>query len=515
MEIRVQAGDIAGIAADGIVVNLFEGVREPEGAAGAVDRALGGHLRELAAAGVLTGKFGEAQVIFTLGKIPAARVCVVGLGKPENLTLDRLRHASANGLHALQKSRAKNMAIVIGAEDGEAAGDSGGAGGVDAVAVAQAVAEGLVLGAWRFDKYFGADKGEGEIESVTVVGQTAENMPSVEEAVRRGRIIAEGTNLARDLSNEPGNGLTPTRLSQIAAEVSNRYGLEYSALDREQARVRGMGAFLGVAQGSDEPPFIIVMRYWGAGREAAPGLGIIGKGITFDSGGISLKPADKMGAMKGDMSGGAAVIGAMQAIAQLKPRLNVTGIVPATENLPSGKALKPGDIVRASNGKTVEIISTDAEGRLVLADALVYATQELKLSPVVDAATLTGSITRALGNVRAGLFSNDRALEDTLARLSEETGEKMWPMPMDDEYREQIRSDWADIKNSGGLLGGSITAAWFIRNFVGRTPWAHIDIAGTAQTGDGKERGYINKFGTGVPSRTFVRLAMELANKQP
>jgi leucyl aminopeptidase len=276
-----------------------------------------------------------------------------------------------------------------------------------------------------------------------------------------------------------------------------------------------MGAFLGVAQGSDQPPAMIVMRYWGAGKNAAPGLGLVGKGITFDSGGISLKPGEKMEDMKGDMSGGAAVIAAMQAIAELKPAINVTGIVPATENLPSGKAYKPGDILRASNGKTIEVVNTDAEGRLVLSDALVYATETLKLSPVVDAATLTGAMVVALGNFRTGVFSNDKPLTDLLFHIGEETGERNWAMPMDESYRELIKSDWADIKNSAGRPAGSITAAWFLRTFVGETPWAHLDIAGSVgMMGDGKERGYQNKWGNGTPTRTFVNLALALASKK-
>jgi leucyl aminopeptidase len=285
-------------------------------------------------------------------------------------------------------------------------------------------------------------------------------------------------------------------------------------IDRAKAKELDMGAFLGVAQGSDEPPAMIVLRYWGAGKDAAPGLGIVGKAITFDSGGISLKPADGMQDMKGDMSGGAATIAAMQAIAQLKPNINVTGIVPATENLPSGKAYKPGDVLKASNGKTIEVISTDAEGRLVLADGLVYATQTLKLSPVVDAATLTGAMVIALGQHRTGVFSNDKLLTETLFQIGEETGEKNWAMPMDSEYAEQIKSEWADIKNTGGRPAGSITAALFLKNFVGDTPWAHLDVAGSVGTNSGgKENGYKNPWGNGTPTRTFVNLALALAKK--
>jgi leucyl aminopeptidase len=258
---------------------------------------------------------------------------------------------------------------------------------------------------------------------------------------------------------------------------------------------------------------MIVLRYWGAGKNAAPGLGIVGKAITFDSGGISIKPSDGMQDMKGDMSGGAATIAAMQAIAQLKPKVNVTGIVAAAENMPGGTAFRPGDILRAMNGKTIEIVNTDAEGRLVLADAVTYASQELKLNPVLDAATLTGAIVVALGLYRAGVFSNDDALAKTLYEIGEKTGEKNWQMPMDEEYLLGIRSDWADLKNSGGRSGGAITGAWFIREFVAPgTTWAHLDIAGAVGTGDGKERGYVNKWGNGTPTRTFIEFALRMAN---
>jgi leucyl aminopeptidase len=306
--------------------------------------------------------------------------------------------------------------------------------------------------------------------------------------------------------------MTPTKMAEIAGEIARQSGLEFYVIDRAKAKELGMGAFLGVAQGSDEPPAMIVMRYWGAGKEADPGLGLVGKAITFDSGGISIKPSENMQDMKDDMSGGAATIAAMQAIAQLKPRINVTGIVPATENMPSGKSYKPGDILKAMNGKTIEVVNTDAEGRLVLADAIAYATQTLKLSPVVDAATLTGAMNIALGNHRTGLFSNNQALSDLLFQIGEATGERNWVMPMDDEYAEQIKSDWADLKNSGGRPAGSITAAWFIRNFCGETPWAHLDIAGSINRP--KETGYLNKFGNGTPTRTFINLALELAKKK-
>lgn len=505
MELKVEVGDVTVWKGDGIIVNLFEGVTAPGGATGAVDKALNGLLSKLIASGDIKGKLGSATIVHTPDKLPAARVCVVGLGKESEFTLDRVRQATANGAKALRSAGAKEIATIV---------HGAGVGGLDVESAAQATAEGVILGLWRFRKYHTAPEDPNEIEEAVILERDAAKLKAIASGVARGKILADATNLARDLANEPGNAVTPMRLAEIAREIATKYDFEFYVIDRAKAKELEMGAFLAVAQGSDEPPAIIVMRYWGAGQDAAPGLGLVGKGITFDSGGISLKSGEGMQDMKGDMAGGAAVIAAMQAIGELKPKINVTGIVPATENLPSGKAFKPGDILRAANGKTIEVVSTDAEGRLILADALVYATQTLKLSPVVDAATLTGAMMVALGQHRTGVFSNDKALSDLLFKIGEESGEKNWAMPMDEEYREQIKSDWADLKNSGGRPGGAITAAWFIRHFVGETPWAHLDIAGSvSMLGNGKERGYQNKWGNGTPTRTFVNLALALAPK--
>ncbi len=513
MEFQFRVDDIAQWPGDGIIVDLYQDASELKGAAAQLDRALDGALDKILQESDFKAGPGDTSIFYTLGKVPATRACVVGLGKEADLTLDRIRRASANAVKALRKAGARNVATVV---------HGAGTNNISLADVAQANAEGIVLGLWRFRKYQAESGEEGaeensprkEIESITFVLANQADVSVAREAVERGRIIGEATNLARDLANEPGNSLTPTRMAEIARDVAEKNGLEFYVIDREEAKRKGMGAFLGVAQGSEQPPAMIVMRYWGAGKEQPGGLGLIGKGITFDSGGISLKPADNMEHMKGDMSGGAATIAAMQAIAQLKPQTNVTGIVAATENLPSGKAYKPGDILRAMNGKTIEVVNTDAEGRLVLADAVAYATQELHLDTVVDAATLTGAIVVALGHYRTGLFSNDEALAKKLTELGERTGERMWQLPMDKEYRDQLKSNWADIKNTGGRAGGSITGAWFIRSFVENgAKWAHLDIAGTAHLGDGKERGYINKWGTGVPTRTFIELALERAKK--
>lgn len=508
MELKVQNGDITIWKGDGIVVNLFEGAMSPDGAASAVDKKLRGVLTKMIKQGEIKGKLGSVTIVHTFDKLPAERVCVVGLGKQGEFTLDRARQAAANGVKALRDAGAKKIASVVHG--------AGGLGNLDAEGAAQANAEGILLGLWQFRKYFSDNSDVKTVDEVVLLERDPSKIKMMKAGAARGEIIAQATNLARDLTNEPGNAVTPTRLAQVAKEIAKKYGLEFDMIDRDKAKKLGMGAFLAVAQGSDEPPCIIILRYLGGGKKSAPGLGLVGKAITFDSGGISLKSSEGMQDMKGDMAGGAAVIAAMQAIAQLQPAINVTGIVPATENLPSGKAYKPGDIIKASNGKTIEIISTDAEGRLILADALVYATQTLKLSPVVDAATLTGAMVVALGHHRTGIFSNDKELTELLARIGDETGEKNWAMPMDPEYAEQIKSDWADMKNSGGRPAGSIIGAMFLKNFVGETRWAHLDIAGSVGglVGAGKEQGYKNKFGNGTPTRTFVHLALALAAKK-
>jgi leucyl aminopeptidase len=312
------------------------------------------------------------------------------------------------------------------------------------------------------------------------------------------------------MGNEPANYMTPSKMAEIAKDIADKHDLEIKVYGREDMEAMDMGALLGVAKGSNEPPRLIVLNYRGD-KQSEKTLGFLGKGITFDSGGISIKPSDGMADMKADMAGAAAVMTAVAAIAQLKLRINVTAIIPATENLPSGTALKPGDVLQAMNGKTIEVISTDAEGRLILADALSYA-QKLGLSPLIDLATLTGACRIALGLLYSGLFGNDQGLIDKVLGSGHRTGEKMWYMPMPGEYKEQIRSEIADIKNTGNRYGGAITAALFLAEFVNDTPWVHIDIAGPRISN--KESGYIVKGATGFGVRTLIELALNEARNQ-
>jgi leucyl aminopeptidase len=326
------------------------------------------------------------------------------------------------------------------------------------------------------------------------------------EAAERGRILAESQNFTRSLVNEPANLLPPSALVAAAKAMAAEFGLEFEALDTAAMKALGMGSLLGVAQGSAEPPFLIVLRYRPSFATGSSHLGLVGKGVTFDTGGISIKPADGMEKMKYDMAGGAAMIGAMRAIAQLKPSTPVTGFIPCVENMPGSRAQRPGDIVTAMNGKTIEVINTDAEGRLILADALVYARRQ-GCTHLVDAATLTGAIVVALGHLNVGLFANNDGMRDRVLAAAKSEGERMWAMPLDDDYKEYLKSPFADVANVGGRWGGAVTAAMFLKEFAEQTPWVHLDIAGTAWLDDNKS--YMAKGPTGLPVRTLVRLAME------
>jgi len=367
---------------------------------------------------------------------------------------------------------------------------------------AEAIAEGALLGLYTFTKYKKPDYED--IEEMLIVAEEREEVPTIESAIDKGKIVASATNMARDMVNEPANHMTPSRMAEIAREIAGKYNLKFRVFDREDMEAMGMGALLGVARGSSQPPKLITLTYKGD-ECSEKALGFVGKGITFDSGGISIKPSEGMEDMKADMAGAAAVMTALGAIGQLKPKINVTAIIPATENLPSGTALKPGDILKAMNGKTIEVISTDAEGRLILADALSYAVKQ-GLSPLIDLATLTGACRVALGLLYSGVFGNDQNLVDKVLKAAKKTGERMWQMPMPEEYKEQNKSEIADIKNSGNRYGGAVTAALFLAEFVDNTPWVHLDIAGPRLSA--KESGYMVKGAAGFGVKTLVELAL-------
>jgi len=328
-------------------------------------------------------------------------------------------------------------------------------------------------------------------------------------AMRKGRILGEAQNFARDLANMPGNLLPPRELVEKSKELARQTAVQVDILYRSRMEELGMGAILAVAQGSEEPPFMVHMVYEPDNVTSALHLGLIGKAVTFDSGGISIKPSDGMEKMKYDMSGGATVLGAMRAISALRPNMRISAFVPIVENMPSGKAMRPGDILKSLSGKTIEVLNTDAEGRLILADAITYAKQQ-GCTHLVDAATLTGAIAVALGYEHVGLFCNNKGFQAQIAEAANAAGERFWPMPLDDEYKEYLKSDFADIANIGGRWGGACTAAKFLEEFAGDTPWAHLDIAGTAWLETAKP--YMPKGPTGVGVKTFVELAVRMAS---
>jgi len=498
VKINVETGDITKSDARAVIVNLFQGVTAPAGATGAVDRKLGRGISGLISEGEITGKKGEVVLVHSLGKLPTPRVLVAGLGKQADFNLNIIRDLMGTALRRARATGARTVATVV---------HGAGIAGLDPEACAQAIAEGAELGAYRFRKYKDKRDDTGDIKSLTIVESDPSKLDAIKRGVKRGQIMAQAANHTRDLANEPANELYPERLAERAAQLAKEAGAECEVFDEVKIRDLGMGALWGVGCGSQHPPRFIVIRYQGD-PSSKKTLGLLGKGITFDSGGISIKPAAGMEAMKGDMSGAAAVISATWAIAKLKAKINVTCIVASAENMPSGSATKPGDVVRAMNGKTIEVINTDAEGRLVLADAICYANQE-KLSPIIDVATLTGAMMIALGPGATGFFATDDTVAQALEAAGQKTGEKMWRFPLIEEYREVMKSNFADIKNSGPRGGGAINAASFLQFFVGNTSWVHIDMAGTDESD--KEKGVWVKGSTGIPTRTLINFVLDRA----
>ena len=492
MDVQVTQGAVQETNADTLIVNLFKGVSTPGGATGAVDKALGGAISDLVAQGDFKGEVGEVAVLYPRGAISATRVLVVGLGEQENFDLERVRKASARAVKRARALNASHVATIV---------HGGGVGGLDIQKAAQATTEGALLALYRFD----ADKQQeerNELETLTLVEFDEGKTADIEAGVEVARAVAAGVYLARDLVNLPPNVATPTRLAEVASELAETYNFGLTVGDRAWAKERDMGAFLAVAKGAGEEPKFIVLEH-NADKKDAETIILVGKGVTFDTGGISIKGSANMGAMKSDMGGAAAVLGAMRTVGALDIPLRIIGIVPATENMPDANAYRPADVIKASNGKTIEIISTDAEGRMILADALVYA-ERYEPDAVIDLATLTGSCVVALGKgVAAGLFSNDDGLRDGLLEAGNTTFERVWHLPLYEDYRKKIKSDVADMKNTGGRTGGVGTSAVFLQEFT-NYPWAHLDIAGMA-LGD-SSKGYVTKGGTGFGVRLLVEL---------
>jgi leucyl aminopeptidase len=495
MQTTLSQQAIAELDSDALIVLAFD-KEDPEGGLSlpsthAANQATSGWIAELYQTGELKGKLLDLAILPRPAGLRARRLIAAGAGKSAKFGSGDVRKIAGAAVRALKPKGCRTIALILDARLATPAN------------VAAAV-EGAMLGDYEPDRYKTENKEQQTVERFVVAVPVMD--AALERAIERGRLLAESQNFTRDLANEPPNRKSPSVLAERAQAMANEAGLECTILNEDRMRQLGMGALLGVAQGSAEPPVMIVLRYHPPATPATNGvhLGLVGKGVTFDTGGISIKPADGMEKMKYDMAGGAAVIGAMRAIARLKPSIPVTALVPAVENMPGSRAQRPGDVVTTLSGKTVEVLNTDAEGRLILADALEYA-HRIGCTHLVDVATLTGAIVIALGNVNSGAFANDDPLLQRVLGAANAEDEKMWHMPLDEDYREILKSPIADLPNIGNRWGGAIYAATFLKEFADPTPWAHLDIAGTAWLDDAKP--FLAKGPTGVAVRTLVNLA--------
>jgi leucyl aminopeptidase len=470
----------------------------PEVSLATRDEALKAAAQEIITSGEITGKFSETNLLHHPAKLKAKRLLVLGGGKAKHFTSLELRKLAGTAARFLKPKGIRTFAFIS---------PEGAPNDVPHDDAVKSIVEGAFIGNFEPDTYK-SDRKDQQVEALTAVARG--DPGRLQQALEEGRIIGESQNFTRDLVNEPGNHMTPTILAERARKMAAEVGLKCEIFGAEKIKELKMGAFWSVAQGSDEPPALIILRYEPAGAPEKPVLGLVGKGVTFDTGGISIKPADGMEKMKYDMAGAAAMIGAMRGIALLKAKVKVTAIICATENMPSGKAQKPGDVQIAMSGKSIEIINTDAEGRLVLADGLFYARQ-LGCTHLIDAATLTGAVVVALGHVNAGVFANDEKMYDRFAKALTKAGEKFWRMPLDEEYKESIRSGIADMINSGGRYGGAVTAAMFLKEFAEDTPWMHLDIAGTAWSEENKP--WMAKGPSGIAVRSLVEFARDFGEE--
>jgi len=493
MQIESTNGPYSELDVQALAIAVFKDEKADEGFLKKLDGITGGAIKSVIDSEELKGKEAEIVFLHLVGNsgIKAQRLLLVGVGERNEYTTTQASQMAGTAVRALRLKNAKSIGVVPRLEG-------------NSEEIASVVAQGSIMGLFEPDKYRTVDKEKREIARLIVVMDGADET-DLKRGVERGRIVGEAVNFTRDLANEPGAYMTPTIMSERARDVASEFGLSIDVLDEARMEQEGMGSLLSVARGSDEPGKLIVLKYIpSTGVEESKGLlAFVGKGVTFDSGGISLKPGENMELMKYDMTGGATVIGAMLAISQLKPPIPVLGVIPCAENLPSGKATKPGDVVRAMTGKTIEVINTDAEGRLILADAIAYA-KKLGATTIVDMATLTGAVSIALGDVHAAVLGTDQELIDEIIVAGKEAGEKFWQLPLDKEYSKQIKSDIADIKNVGGRRAGTITAAAFLKEFADGVSWAHLDIAGTAWGEEAKP--YRSKGPTGIAVRTLIKI---------
>ena len=496
MNITVKTGALTNLDCEILLVGHFEDNKTPEGAASLLDEKCNGIIGDLLEKGDFEGKLYSSSVIYTRGLIRGRRIMIAGMGKRAEFNLEKLRGVFSK---ATQKIRDLNITqVAVSLDFGKLDFPAG--------ETAQAAVEGAMLGLYLFTPYKTLEEDKkGEITEFTIVEGRSGMLEDVEKGAKTAEIISRAVYCARDLVSTPPNDMTPTILAGRAGDVAKEGNLKFEALDETAMKKLGMNALLGVSKGSAEEAKLIILEYNGGSKNDRP-IVLVGKGVTFDSGGISIKPSERMDEMKSDMSGGAAVIGTIKAAAELKIPLNVVGIIPATENLPGGKAYKPGDVLKSMSGITIEIKNTDAEGRLILADALTFA-GKYKPEAIIDLATLTGACVVALGDYLTGMLGTDSELKEEIRSASDTTGETVWELPLWHEYDELIKSDVADIQNIGGRAGGTITAALLLKRFTGDYPWVHLDIAGPALLL--KDKPYIPKGASGVGVRLLVQFLMD------
>lgn len=493
MEIKANTSSYSEQDTQALAVAVFKDEKADKGFLKELDEATGGLVSSVIESEELKGKDGESvYLLLSNGKLKAKRLLLVGVGKKEDYKLFHVAQLAGTATRQFRSKNIKTVSVIPRFEG-------------DAAQIAAAAAEGAVTSLFDLDKYRTVDREDKAVDTFTIAIEGADEA-ALNKGIERGRIIGESINFTRDLANEPSNRMTPSDMADKAREIANEFGLNIDVLDEARMEQEGMGSLLSVTHGSEQPAKLIILSYVPKGENAKGEdnlLALVGKGVTFDTGGISIKPSENMEMMKYDMTGAATVLGTMRAIAQLKPSMPILGVAPCTENMPSGTATKPGDVVRAMNGKTIEVINTDAEGRLILADAMCYA-KKLGAKRIIDMATLTGAVSIALGDVNAGLLGTDQALIDEIIEAGKEVGEKFWQLPLDKEYTKQIKSDIADMKNVGGRKAGTITAAAFLKEFADDVAWAHLDIAGTAWADEAKP--YRSKGPTGIAVRTLLNI---------
>ncbi|MDD5712412.1 MAG: leucyl aminopeptidase [Smithellaceae bacterium] len=492
MKINVRRGDITEQKTAALIVTHFEDVVGLEGIAASLDQKCRGAIGDLIKSGDFDGKLCKSSLLHTRD-LPTARILLIGLGKRVEFNIDKLREAYAKAAVILRDLNLRNIALAVELPDER----------WTLAETAEAIIEGVCLGLYQYTPFKTVERDKiKEIDELAVWVADKASFPDVNAAVERAEIVSSAVNYVRDLVSAPSNEMTPSDLAGEAEQIGRLKNVKLKVMEEAEMKELGMNSLLGVAKGSDEAAKFIILEYQG-GKKAEPLIALVGKGITFDSGGISIKPAEKMEEMKSDMAGGAAVLGTIMAAAKLALPLNIVGLVPATENLPSGHAYKPGDILKSLSGQTIEVITTDAEGRLILADALTYA-GKFKPEAIIDLATLTGACVIALGDYVMGMMGNNNKLKALVCEASARTGEKLWELPLWDDYHEQIKSDIADYRNSGGRAAGTITAAAFLSKFAGEFPWVHLDIAGPAWLS--KDRPYAPKGASGAGVRLLIDL---------